>query len=111
MAALPIHTTLVTVRRPTGTGDAFDAGGYTDYRRGLRAHISSPSGRETVQGGSSSVKAWRLNCDPVELRHQDRVYDESTGITYEVTWAAQRVAFGLDHSVAELLVVNDRAAV
>lgn len=110
---IPVHTTTIAVERSTqdGTLDAFDLADATwsTIATGIRAVIGSPSGSETVAGGSSEVQTWRLTCDPTDLRHGDRVYDETLAVTYEVTTSARRLGLGVDHTVAELLVVNDRA--
>lgn len=108
--SLPVATTTITVERGTG-GDAYDGQTFSTVHSGVRAVIGSPSGAETNQGGSSEQQTARLNCDPIDLRHTDRVTDDQTAITYEVTFAARRLGLGLDHTVADLLVVNDRAGV
>lgn len=111
--SLPLATTRITVRRSDqdGTKDAFDGVTFTDYRTGIRAVIGSISGSETATSGESSTVTARLDCDPVDLRHSDQVYDEQTGLTWEVTFTAERTGFGLDHTVADLLLVVDRTAV
>jgi hypothetical protein len=108
--SVPVATTTITIERPTG-GDAYDGVSYATYRTGVRAVIGSPSGAEINAGGSSQQVSARLNCDPVDLAHTDRVTDEKTGITYEVLWTARRLGFGVDHTVADLLVITDRAGV
>lgn len=108
--SIPIHTTLITVKRATAA-DAFDRAAPVEIANGIRAHIGSPGGTENVTAGSSSLVTAHLSCDPTDLAHGDVVVDESTGLTYEVTWVAQRRGFGLDHTSADLLLVTDRAAV
>lgn len=110
---IPLHTTSITVRRSDqdGTRDAFDGVTFDDYRTGIRAVIGSVSGTETATSGESTTVTARLDCDPVDLRHDDLVVDETTGLTWAVTFAAQRTGFGLDHTVADLVLVQDRAAV
>lgn len=110
--ALPVATTTIAVERSTqdGTLDAIDGVTFSQLASGIRAVIGSPSGAETVTGSSSSTVTARLNCDPTDLKHGDRVYDEQTAITYEVSWTARRLGLGVDHVVADLLVVTDRAA-
>lgn len=112
--SIPVATTTITVERSSqdGTMDAFDLADavWSVIASGVRAVIGSPSGTETVAGGSSEERTVRLNCDPTDLRHGDRVYDESTAITYEVTTTARRLGFGIDHTTADLLVVVDRTA-
>lgn len=110
---IPLATTTVTVRRSDqdGTKDAYDAVTWSDYRTGIRAVIGSVSGTETNTGGQSTTMSARLDCDPIDLRHDDLVVDERTGLTWSVTFTAQRQGFGLDHTVADLVLVQDRAAV
>jgi hypothetical protein len=110
--ALPIHTTLISVLRSDqdGTKDSTDTLTWSTIASGVRAHIGSPGGSETVTAGSSSTVTTRLSCDPTDLQHGDRVYDESLGLTYEVSWTAQRRGYGLEHTAADLVIVTDRAA-
>ena len=110
---IPLATTTITVRRSDqdGTADAWDGVTFSDWRSGVRAVIGSVSGTETATSGESSTVTARLDCDPVELRHHDQVRDERTGLTWSVTFAAQREGFGLDHTVADLVLVQNRAAV
>lgn len=108
---IPIATTTITVERSDqdGTKDTIDAVTFTSYLSGVRAVIGSPGGAETNVGGSSEDVSARLNCDPIDLRHDDRVLDDSTGLRYEVTWTRRRVGFGLDHTVASLRMFTDQA--
>lgn len=108
--ALPIHTTLITISR-ADAADAFDLATFSVISSETRAHIGSVGGAETVTSGSSETRTAHLSADPVDLKHGDRVYDETTQLTYEVTWAALRTGLGLDHTTADLLLVVDRAAV
>ena len=73
---------------------------------GVRAHISTPNGREQTAGGSQEVVEFRLSCDPVDLRHTDQVQDKQTDALYEVTWARLRQGLGLDHVEAGLKQVS-----
>ncbi len=108
---LPVSTTTITVSRGNASGDAYDGQTFTTVYTGIRAVIGSPSGSEINAGGSSEQQTARLNCDPILLKHTDRVTDDETGIVYEVTFTARRLGLGLDHTVAELVVVKDRAGV
>ncbi len=107
---LPIATTTITVQRSNqdGTRDDYDGVTYSTITTGVRAVISEPGGTETVRGGTSETLSARLNCDPIDLRHDDRVIDETTNETWEVTWARRRYGLGLDHTVADLLAITDR---
>jgi hypothetical protein len=108
---IPVATTTITVFRPSASSDAYDGQTYTTAFAGIRAVIGSPGGTEVNAGGSSQQLSARLNCDPITLKHTDRVRDDQTDITYEVTWTARRLGLGLDHTVADLVVVTDRAGV
>lgn len=111
--AIPFSTTTITVERSDqdGTKDAYDGVGYSTVISGVRAVIGSPSGAETNVGGSSEDVSARLNCDPIDLRHDDRVTDEQTGETWLVAWTRRRLGLGLDHTVAGLRAITDRASV
>lgn len=110
---LPLATTTVTVSRSDqdGTKDAYDTVTYTDRAQRVRAVISGPGGTEVTAGGSSEQVSARLDCDPCDLRHDDRVTDDTTGDVWEVSWVRRRVGLGLDHMVAGLAAVTDRAVV
>jgi hypothetical protein len=102
---IPLATTTVTVTRSGST--AYDDGydtlpAPTIVAAGVRAHLSAPSGREAVDGGSAQTVQWRLTCDPVDLHHADTVTDDSTGDVWDVVWAQTRTALGLAHTVAGL---------
>jgi hypothetical protein len=109
--SLPVSTTTITVARGDASGDGYDGQTFRTVYRGVRAVIGSPSGSEVNAGGSSMQMTARLNCDPIDLQHTDRVTDDQTHITYEVTTVARRLGMGIDHTVADLLVITDRAGV
>ena len=102
---VPLHTTTIAVLRiPADSArDPYDAKpAAAVVASGIRAHISTPRGREQTAGGSQEVVEFRLSCDPVDLRHTDQVQDEETDALYEVTWARIRQGLGLDHVEAGL---------
>ena len=107
--SVPLHTTTIAVLRvpadsardPYGAQPAAEV-----IASGIRAHISTPRGREQTAGGSQEVVEFRLSCDPVDLRHTDRVRDEQADALYEVTWARTRKGLGLDHVEAGLKQVT-----
>lgn len=100
--AIPLATTTITITRPAVADDPYDgAETTTTVAAGVRAHISTPSGREQRAGGSQETIDFRLNCDTVDLRHGDRVTDAQAE-AYEVVWAQARVGLGLDHVEAGL---------
>ena len=107
--AIPVATTTIAVLRvPSDPGrDPYDAKPAAEVIASrIRAHLSSPSGRERTVGGSQEVVEFRLSCDPVDLRHTDQVQDEQTDAVYEVTWARIRQGLGLDHVEAGLKQVT-----
>jgi hypothetical protein len=108
--AIPVATTTITVLRATAA-DAFDRAAPVEVIAGVRAVIGSHSGVETNTSGASQTRQARLDCDPVDLRHDDRVRDDQTGETWHVVWCARRQGLGLDHTVADLISITDRAAV
>lgn len=110
---LPLATTTITVLRSNqdGTRDAVDGVTFSTLVSGVRAVIGSDSGRETNVGGSSESVDARLDCDPCDLRHGDRITDETTGETWGVSWVRRRIGYGLDHMAAGLLAITDRAAI
>lgn len=110
--SIPIATTTISVERSDqdGTKDAYDGVSYSTVFSGIRAVIGSPSGAETNAAGSSEDVGARLNCDPIDLRHGDRVVDDQTGERWEVTWTRRRLGLGLDHTVADLRAITDRVS-
>lgn len=106
---IPVATT--TIKVETATEDEPGEGRtWSTVATAVRAVIGSHAGAETVRpgGGREAVRA-HLDCDPVDLGHLDRVTDETTGIVYEVSWAAQRTGLGREHTVAGLVTVEGRA--
>lgn len=110
---LPFATTTITVLRSDqdGTIDDYTGVTYSPLVTGVRAVVGAPGGVETNRGGSSEDVTWRLNCDVTDLRHDDRVLDETTDETFEVVWVRRRVGLGLDHMVADLRTISDRVTV
>lgn len=103
--SIPLATTQISVLRVAAdpTRDPYDAQpAPAVLASGVRAHISTPNGREQTAGGSQEVVEFRMSCDPVDLRHTDQVQDEGSGAIYEVTWARAREGLGLDHVEAGL---------
>lgn len=110
--SIPVSTTTITVKRVAEDADRDpydEAPSPSVIAKGVRAVISSPTGSERRAGGSQENSSFRLNCDPVDLTHDCTVLDEVTGESYTVVWAKQREGLGLDHVVAELEQVTDRA--
>lgn len=107
---IPLATTTITVSRRGSESANYETPILTVVASGVRAHIGSPFGSETLQGGSRESVAFRLDCDPVELDSECRVTDERTAELYEVIWAKQRKGLGLDHTVADLRQVSGSAS-
>lgn len=105
---IPLATTTITVRRPSG-GDPTDAPSFDRVARGVRAVISAPSGSQNVVGGNQEVVDAALSCDPTAIERTDLIEDDTTGDTYAIVWARQRVALGLDHTTAGLRKVTGAA--
>lgn len=106
---IPLTTTTITVRRPSvdANRDPYEEDpSPVTVAEGVRAHISSPSGREQAVGGEQSIVTFPLVCDPVDLQHTDTVIDESDDAEYEVVWVLPRQGFGLDHVKADLKKVT-----
>jgi hypothetical protein len=109
--SIPLATTTIKVLRPQpGTDDdpwvTSDDSDDKVIASGIRAHIGSPNGDEITSGGSQVIKTFRLDCDITDLSETDRIIDEKTLITYDVTWVQKRYGVGLDHIEAGLLVVS-----
>lgn len=107
--SLPLSTTTVTTQRRTA-GDQRDQGAYGTLASGLAAHITVNGGSEVVQSGSTSRVDAHLDVETTDLAHDDRVVDDTTGITWEVAWATKRVGLGLDRTEAGLYRVVDRVS-
>jgi hypothetical protein len=111
---IPLHTTTIRVLRITNDPYAdpadVDSAPADVIASGVRANISSPTGRERNIGGTQEVVEFSLSCDPVDLVNTDTVIDETTGIVYGVSWVTQRVGFGLAHTRAGLKTVKGLAA-
>jgi hypothetical protein len=109
---ITVAATLITVKRfiADPNQDPYEPQAPTAetvVAKDIRATISSPSGREVVAGGSQEVVQFAMSCDPVDLKHTDRVLDQTTGEQYDVVWSRQRPSpTGLDHTRASLKAVT-----
>lgn len=105
-----IQTTTVTVTRPDGSGDPYEAASTSSIGTALPAHVSSPSGSDARVGGAQQVidATLLLDTTPV-LQRADIVADDLTGDSYRVAWTRQRTGLGLDHQVAGLVAVSGGA--
>lgn len=109
--AIPLPTTTITVRRVPAdpNRDPYDpAPEPVVVASGVPAHISLASGRENVAGGSQEIVNFRLACNPFAggIHHEDTVVNDQSGAVYEVVFAEERTALGLDHFQAGLRQVT-----
>lgn len=94
---LPLSTTTIAVVETDGDGDPYEDAAVATIATGVRAHFSTPTGRERVAGGQQSAVDMVLLCDIVELTSTHRVIDENTDQAWSVQWVEQRLGLGLDH--------------
>lgn len=111
---IPLATTTITVLRPSPGADidpyvVSDDAADTEVVTGVPAHISTPSGREAIVGGSQETIDYRLNCGVIDLTYTDRVRDDTTSELYEVSWVAERHGLGMAHIAAGLRKVAGAA--
>lgn len=103
---IPLATTKISILRVSGgSADPYDAQPAASVvASGIRAHISTSSGTETLAGGSQEVTEFRLAADPCALDHLDVVLDEVTSERYSVVWTRRRPGIipALDHVQAGL---------
>ena len=67
--------------------------GYGVVAKGIRAHLSAPSGAAAFsQEGSSVTAQYRLLADPCAITDNMRIRDEVTGLEYQVDWSMTRPA-------------------
>lgn len=93
-----IPTTTVTVTRQAGTGDGWVVAATTTPYSALPAHVSAPSGRDSIVGGDAETVTAVAYLQPgVTIRHDDLVTDDRSGIVHEVVWVRERVGLGLGH--------------
>ena len=109
--AIPFSTTTITVLRVSADPDRdpYDPEPEpSTVASGVRAHISTQAGEETVAGGSQQVTNHRLSCDPFTggLHHKDRIEDDTSGEVYDVVWSVSRYGVGMDHFQARLNQVS-----
>lgn len=98
----PLPTTTVTVTRPAGTGDPTDTPTIVLVAAGVAATIGSPTGTELLTAGEQESVDAVLVTDAVAVDRLDLVADDTTGDTWQVVWARQRIGLGLDHCRAGL---------
>lgn len=101
-----IATTTVSVKRPDGSGDPYEAATTPTIQSRVAAHISAPSGTEANVGGAlERVDAVALLPQRTDVRRADIVVDELTARAYRVGTVVRRTGLGLDHVKATLTAV------
>jgi hypothetical protein len=106
--SIPLSTTTIRIDRVplSATRDSYDVPpAASQVATGVRAHLSAPSGREILAGGSKEIVDRHLDCDVVDLLHGDTVTDLTTSVTYTVVWVHKRLGLGLDRMEAGLRIV------
>lgn len=102
--SIPLATTTIAVLRPvagTGTEEVVDPwaekdpakvdpSDFTTVATGVRATIAVRGGQATIGDGQKTL--YHLLSDPTDLRHHDRVKDETSGRVYEVEWCVNNPA-------------------
>lgn len=96
---IPLVTTTVDVRRAVET-EPGEGRTWSTRHRSVAAHISAPTGVDTfAPGGGRAVTTATFLIDHLtDVAITDRLYDRTTGITWEVDAATPRVGLGVDHT-------------
>jgi hypothetical protein len=101
-----ITTTHVTIRRPAGAGDPYEATTASTIRSGVAAHISTPTGTDRNVGGAQErIDAIGLLPSGTDISAADLVIDALTAKTYRVGSVVRRTGLGLDHVKTTLIAV------
>jgi hypothetical protein len=98
--------TLVTVLRPDVTSDGYVTPAPPEtIVEHLRCWLAAVAGTETVTGAQEIV-LFQIHTDPCDLRHYDRLLDESTGELLEVVWVKRvGLAAGRAHMTGEARLI------
>jgi len=96
---LPLVTTTFTFLRASNIdGDSEDPLEWETMATGIPGETSYYSGAESVAAGDRERVDCRIFLDTLlDIRHYDRLVDESTGDEWEVSYARKRIGLGLDH--------------
>lgn len=101
-----LTTTHVTIKRPTGSGDPYEAATAPTVRTGVAAHISTPTGTAAHVGGAEErIDAIGLLPCGVDVQRADIVTDPVTAKVYRVGTVVRRTGLGLDHVKVTLIAV------
>lgn len=101
-----IVTTHVTIKRPAGSGDPYEAATASTIRSAVAVHISTPSGTDANVGGAEErIDAIGLLYHDVDVQRADIVIDNLTAKQYRVGTVVRRTGLGLDHTKVTLVSV------
>jgi len=104
---LPLTTCRINVLRSDPSIDPMVDSPYLTKATGIPAVLHTDTGFENRGGGTQAELTARLDIpSSVDLQRYDRVYDQSTGETWEVDWVRKRVGLGLDHKEAGLHAIE-----
>jgi len=97
---------LITVLRPDTTGDNYHAEPtLTTVAQHVRAWLIPVTGSDSTWQ-TQEVVIFQLRCDPVDVRHYDRILNEETGETMLVQWVHRvGTAAGRAHMEGEVKLV------
>lgn len=104
--AIFLPTTTITVKRPAADVDPDESETLTTVFTGVRAHISSPSGSDRRSGGDQELVDAIALFDVVDVHHEDVIFDDETGESWDVSWVRRRRGLGLDHMKAGLFAAK-----
>lgn len=116
--SIPYATTTLRIERQLGPNSTLvdpeetsTSVSWQQIATGVRAHISLPTGSERIVGGTQEQVVFRFQCDLTDVEHTDRIVDETTGLTYQISWVHPRyVGFGLEHVTGGLQQVRGAVA-
>lgn len=94
--SVPFATTTLKAEEPSWPSGRSEPPVWTEVGR-RPGHVSSPNGN---QAGFTEVVDAVVLCDPIEVTHEARFTDLTTGDVWDVAWVRQRVGVGLNHTSA-----------
>jgi hypothetical protein len=108
---IPLATTTIEIRRLAASEDGYDPPSDPPevVVSAVRAHLSAPTGAETLAGGAKERIDRHLDCDPVDVRQGDQVVDLTDEAVYVVAWSHLASGLGLDRTEAGLRLVTGLA--
>lgn len=106
-----IATTTVSIVRPDGSGDPYEAATATAVATSVQAHVSAPSGADSAVGGDKEViDATVFLPTGTTIERADIIVDDADGTNYAVVWSRARSGLGLDHVVVGVRTVAGGAS-